>query len=132
MLATGQLLNLAGSAALLTTPLPVAARLALVLGWTAWGLKERADLRHQFALAARFCFAASGCLVVGPDARRAMPVEVLRGSIALYRAIWLRYRRADGRTGVELFLGSSREDPRFRRAVVLLRLRPYRRNHQGI
>ncbi len=129
VLGSGLVLNLAGTAALLTLPLPFAGRLALVLGWTAWGFREQIGLRRQFVRSRCFHFGAVGGLAVGPDEQSAMPAEVLRGTVALHRAIWLRYRGNDRRIGVELFLGSSRQDPRFRRAVVLLRLRPYRQNH---
>ena len=129
VLGSGLVLNLAGMGALLTLPLPLGARLALVLGWIAWGFRELVGLRRQFSRSRCFHFAAVGGLAVGPDEQRATPAEVLRGTVALHRAIWLRYRGSNRRIGVELFLGSSRQDPRFRRAVVLLRLRPYRRNH---
>jgi hypothetical protein len=129
VLGSGLVFNLAGTGALLTLPLPLVVRLSFVLGWSAWGLREQVRIRRQFALSGRFHFGATSGLAVGSGEQCKMPAEVLSGTVALHRAIWLRYRGDDRRIGVELFLGNSRQDPRFRRAVVLLRLRPYRQNH---
>ena len=131
LLGSGVVFNAAGTAALLTSGVPVVVRLSLVLGWSAWGIREQVRIRRQFAGTGRFHFDATGGLALGPTPETAMPAEVLRGTVALSRAIWLRYRRPNGQTGVELFLGNSRTEPGFRRVVVLLRLRPYRRNLQG-
>jgi hypothetical protein len=131
LLGSGVVLNAAGSAALLTLAVPDVVRLSLVLGWSAWGIREQVRFRRQFAVTRRFHFDVTGGLALGPNPETAMPAQVLRGTVALSRAIWLRYRHPTGRTGVELFLGSSRTEPRFRRVVVLLRLQPYQRNLQG-
>ena len=129
MLWSGLGLNAAGAAAILALPLPAAARVFIAFAWALGGLREQARIRRHFRETGCFRIAATGSLFVGAGERPAAPAEVCRGTIALRRAIWLRYRRKDRRTAVELFLGGLRDDPQFRRAVVVLRMRPYRVNH---
>lgn len=129
VLGTGVGLHLAGAVALMTLALPISTRLVLCLLWAAWGLSELAGIRRQFARVRYFNFDTAGVLAAGPGESAAMPVVPLRGTIALNRAIWLRYRGANGHTGVELILGRSREDPCFRRAIIVLRMQPFPGNH---
>ena len=129
MLASGVALYVAGAGALWSLPGPRPGSIALVLAWIAYGIYAcRRRIRPAAGISACVLDATGALELVSREGRRT-PASRLPGTIVLQRAIWLRYRDRDGRIGAELFTGSPRRDPEFRRAGVLLRLLAASRNN---
>lgn len=123
------MLYLAGAAGISFFPGPRAVVVTLLLAWVGHGIHECRQLAAHYARVSSFTLDASGVLEIAGKRGRRSPACRLPGTVVLERAIWLRFRDAEGRIGTELFTGSPRRDAQFRRAAVLLRLSPATRKN---
>ncbi len=122
MLTSGAALYAAGAAACLSLPGPGWIAGLLFCAWCARGAHALLQRQLEDRRVAAVALDSEGSLELVGDGGSRVPARRLAGTLVLERAIWLRYRDREGRTGAQLFLGDPRIDADFRRAGVLLRL----------
>lgn len=106
----------------MTLPWPATARAGLGVLWTLFGGLEYLRGRRAVREVSAYILDADDGLTLRAAGGEVLDAEVLPGTLALNRAIWLRFRDSRGLVGAELIPGDARRQRDFRRALVLLRL----------
>ena len=119
---SGLLLSFAGLAAIISAQLNAVLCAAMALLWLAVSGNELHCLLRRYQRVRQICLdPLKGLTLVAADGTTTA-ARVLPGTVVAGRLVWLRFSDPTGRIGAELFAGSRRIEPDFRRAVVILRL----------
>ncbi len=102
-------------------PVPVGAKLALVLLWLAAAAVEARRLLRGMSRIDRIVMSADGGLRGGRAGQPDRPLELLPGSVVLERWAWLRLRFEDGLAHGELLRRASAGGEAWRRLTVIWR-----------
>lgn len=104
-------------------PVPLVAKLALLLFWIAWALVAARRLSRGMARINRIVMSADGTLRGGRSGLPERRLEPLPGSVVLENWAWLRFRFEDGLVHGELLRRVSADGEAWRRLHVIWRHR---------